>query len=281
MLGTPTQDGNTNGLDGTLVASLVGTSAGQPGYTLAADANRDGVINAADVQLVAANYGFRTTQPPLAAAGTVLTHIGLPVQFDLTPQATDPQGNPLFFTIVGAVNGMATLNPDGHTVTFVPTAGFTGTASFQFRADDGQELSAPATITVTVSAATLVSLDFQAPEPRLAVGSGSQITVVGNFADEQGVVLDPSYLTFQSTNPATATVSGTGGLVGVAPGTSILIVSAAGLQAQTAVTVGTLTNALSLELSQYGLNVYPPSVSLSSNGGTHCRLMCILAMTCI
>src|SRR5262249_55196223 len=130
-------------------------------------------------------------------------------------QATDPQGDPLFFRIVGADDGTATLNPDGHTVTFVPAAGFTGTADFRFEADDGLELSAPASISVTVSAAPLLSLDFQAREPRLAVGGGTQIVAIGNFADQQGVVLDPSYVRFQSMDPAVATITSLGGLEGL------------------------------------------------------------------
>ena len=64
IAGDANQDGDVNGLDGTLVANVVGTSAGQSGYTAAADANRDGIINAADVQLVAANLGFQKTSPP-------------------------------------------------------------------------------------------------------------------------------------------------------------------------------------------------------------------------
>ncbi len=268
IAGDANQDGDVNGADGTLVAGLIGTTVGQPGYTIAADANDDGVIDAADVQLVAANYGFEATQPPVAEAGTTLTHAGLPVQFDLAPQATDPQGDALYFHITGATGGTATLNPDGHTVTFVPAAGFTGTGGFQFVADDGLELSAPATITVDVSAAALLSIDFQVHEPRINVGAGMQMLAIGDFADQQNVVLDPSYVTFQSTNTSVATVSAVGQLVGVAPGTSVLIVSAGGLQAATAVTVGAPQGSLETTLYDEGLNTYPLAVALSSSGGT-------------
>ena len=270
IAGDANLDGNVNGADGTLLAKLIGITAGQPGYTAAADGNDDGLIDAADVQLVAANYGFQATQPPAVQAGNVMTHAGLPVQFDLAPLATDPQGDPLFFRIVGADGGTATLNPDGHTVTFVPAPGFTGAADFQFEADDGLELSAPGTITVTVSAAPLVSLDFQTREPRLAVGGGTQIVVIGNFADEQGVLLDPSYVTFESTNPQVATISSLGELAGLSAGTSVLLVSSQGLQAATAVTVGPATSLTSLDQTLYneGINPYPLAVSLSVEGGS-------------
>ncbi len=268
IAGDANQDGNVNGADGTLVASLVGTTAGQPGYLLAADANRDGVIDAADVQLVAANYGFRATQPPVVQAATVITHVNLPVQFDLAPQATDPQGDALFFHLLGADDGTATIDPDGHTVTFVPAAGFTGTADFQFQADDGLEVSKSATITVTVSAAPLVSLDLQTRAPRLAVGGGTQMVAVGNFADQQNVVLDSSYVTFQTAAPAVATVTSLGELEGLTQGTTILTVSAQGLLAATAVTVGAPEGSLNQTLYNVGINPYPLAVSLSADGGT-------------
>ncbi len=268
IAGDANQDGAVDGADGTLVASLIGTNAGQPGYLAAADGNDDGTIGAADVQLIAANYGFSPTKPPLAQAATVLTHSGLPVPFDLAPLATDPQGDPLFFRIIGSSGGVATLNPDGHTVTFVPAAGFTGAASFQYLADDGLELSAPATVTVNVSASPLVSLDFQSREPRMNVGGGTHVVVVGNFADQTDVVLDPSYVTFQSTNSAVATISPLGQLAGLTQGTSILIVSAGGLQAATAVSVGVPTDTLGQTLYNVGLNTYPLAVALSSDGGT-------------
>jgi RHS repeat-associated protein len=268
VAGDANQDGAVNGSDGALVASLIGTSAGQAGYVAAADANRDGVVDAADVQLVAANLGFQDTRPPLVTPGTVLTHVSLPVRFDLGPQAIDPQGYPVFFRVVSADDGTATLNPDGHTVTFVPAASFTGTAGFRFQADDGLAVSAPTTITVNVSSAPLVSLDFQTRQPRLPVGGSTQVVAVGDFTDQQNVVLDPSYLTLQSTDPAVATVSAAGRLGGVAAGTSVLVASAQGLQAATAVTVGVPQDPLGQELYQKGLALYPLSVSLSSAGGT-------------
>ena len=107
-----------------------------------------------------------------------------------------------------------------------------------FKADDGLEIVRPFDGDGQRQHRRFGKPGFPAIGSRaLAVGDGTQIIVVGDFSDEQGVVLAPSYLTFRSTNPATATIS-TGGLVGVAQGTSILTVSAQGLQAVTAVTVG-------------------------------------------
>src|SRR5262249_4970413 len=88
------------------------------------------------------------------------------------------------------------------------------------------------------------------------------------FTDEQGVVLDPSFVTFQSTNPSAAKVSAQGLLVGLSNGTSILTASAGGLQAATVVAVGLPQDALSRRLYDLGLDLYPQSVALSGSGGT-------------
>ena len=133
IAGDANQDGNVDGADGTLVAGLLGTLSGQPSYIAADDGNENGAIDAADVQLIAANYGFHATRPPVVQAATTLTHAGLAAQFDLAPLATDPQGDPVFFRIVGASGGTATLNPDGHTARFVPANGFTGSAELPVR----------------------------------------------------------------------------------------------------------------------------------------------------
>ena len=71
-------------------------------------------------------------------------------------------------------DGTATLSPDGHTVTFLPAPGYTGPASFQFAADDGYGTSAPATVSVNVSTAPLVDLDF-ATRP-IALDPGATLT---------------------------------------------------------------------------------------------------------
>src|SRR5207248_1218033 len=84
---------------------------------------------------------------------------------------------------------------------------------------DGYGTSAPATVTVHVSAAPLVHLDFQQRTPRLNRGDIRKVTFVGDFADQSGVVLAPSYVTFQSTSPAVASVSPAGQLSALADGT--------------------------------------------------------------
>src|SRR5262249_32484058 len=157
---------------------------------------------------------------------------------------------------------------DGHTVTFLSTSGYTGPASFQVQADDGYGTSAPATVSVNVSAAPLVKLDFAQRNPRLNPGEPGTAPLVGDFPDQQEVALPSSYVTFETTDPTVATVSASGLLNAVANGTAVLLASSHGIQAATAVLVGTPTDLTQQLLAGLGLTVYPQAVSLAAPGGT-------------
>ncbi len=295
VAGDANEDGKVDGLDAALVAQALGSSSGQVTYVAAVDANRDGTIDPNDAQLLGSNFGFVAIGPPVAHSSEALTHIDLPTSIDLTTLASDAAGDPLFFRIVGAQNGMATLAPGGRSVSFLPDVGFAGQGSFQFLADDGYGTSAVATVVVTVSNAPLINLDFQERAPRLQLGViGSwdaiwdvsvgdfvptgpapvvtpvdfQFNVFGDFADQQGVFLPSSYLTFQSTDLTVASVSSSGLLHAVNNGSTALVVASHGVQAATAVTVGIPESLLGQYLYALGLNAYPGAVTLSSKDGS-------------
>lgn len=85
--------------------------------------------------------------PPVATGAQISTLDGVPVGLPLA--GTDPDGDPLTFTIgTGPAHGTLTGTPP--TVTYVPDAGFVGADSVTFTASDGQAISAPATIAITV-----------------------------------------------------------------------------------------------------------------------------------
>ncbi|MDR9784982.1 DUF4082 domain-containing protein [Rhizobium redzepovicii] len=64
---------------------------------------------------------------------------------------TDADGDPLSITGVnGAVNGTVTFNSQTKSVTFTPTAGYTGAASFSYSISDGFGGTASATVSLTV-----------------------------------------------------------------------------------------------------------------------------------
>ena len=124
----------------------------------------------------------------------------------------------------------------------------------------------PATVSVNVSAAPLVSLDFTSRAPVLLVGSDQLMDVIGDFADQQGVSLPVSYVSFLSTDTTVATVTPAGRLTAIGSGSCVLLISSHGLQAATVVNVTTEDDFD--QSDDTGLDVYPGAVSLASSGGT-------------
>ncbi|MBL8485136.1 MAG: putative Ig domain-containing protein, partial [Rhodocyclaceae bacterium] len=295
VAGDVNHDGSVDGLDEAAQNAAMGRAAGQTGYVLGADANRDGTVDAADAQLLAANYGFRANRPPALQSATLLTHSGLPAHLDLSNYASDPEGDPVYFHVFNAQGGTAVLDPGGHSVTFTPLPGFSGQASFDLQADDGFMATAAVTQAVTVSNAPLVNLDFALRRPQLqlqvvgtqaaeydpavgdfvAVGPDPitlpvdfQVSVIGDFADQQGVVLPASYLNFASSDSSVASVDATGLLHATHNGSTILTVNSQGVQAATAVSVGVPPDTVGQYLYALGLDAYPDAVTLSTGGGT-------------
>jgi hypothetical protein len=71
---------------------------------------------------------------------------------------TDPDGDPLTVTGVrNPVNGAATFSAQTNTITFTPTPGYTGAASFTYDISDGRGGTASATAGVTVTPPGLFS----------------------------------------------------------------------------------------------------------------------------
>jgi MYXO-CTERM domain-containing protein len=73
---------------------------------------------------------------------------GVPMRDRL--QATDPDGDPFTFRVIVAPDhGRLAVHPDGR-YTYTPDAGFTGSDSFLFRADDGALQSDPGVVGIEV-----------------------------------------------------------------------------------------------------------------------------------
>ncbi|MDX6199719.1 MAG: large repetitive protein [Actinomycetota bacterium] len=92
------------------------------------------------------------TPVPVAVLTNDVSPLPLTVTGLTAPVVTPPLGPPS-----GVSAGSTTLNADG-TVTYTPTAGFTGIATFTYRVTDGSQTSAPATVTVTVTNAAPVAV---------------------------------------------------------------------------------------------------------------------------
>ena len=77
-------------------------------------------------------------------------------------QGSDLDGErPTFIVVSGTVeNGTLVLDPDTGAFTFTPTAGFTGTGSFDYRVTDSQATSAVRTVSFAIEAPTAASADL-------------------------------------------------------------------------------------------------------------------------
>jgi YD repeat-containing protein len=239
---------------------------------LGADANLDGRIDAADRQILFANLGYAPNLAPTIAAGTLRTHADLELLASLASLLSDPEGDPISLRVVDAQGGEARIVGDGTALSFMPSADFTGTGLVRLVADDGWSSSGETPITVDVSDAPLQRLTLSTQRPRLDLGQSLEISVVGDFADQAGVLLPASYLSFASETEAVATIGDTGRLVGAGRGASLISVSRGELSTVTMALVGDLMSATSAEEQALlvtditGITVYPEAITLQAGG---------------
>ncbi len=121
------------------------------GYTIEA-IDAAGNISAANVTLSETNLNDNA---PQAVNDSLQAVEDTPVTFlaeQLLSNDSDLDGNDLTIaSVTSGAGGTAVLNADG-SVTFTPNANFNGTADFSYTVSDGTQISAPATVTVEVSA---------------------------------------------------------------------------------------------------------------------------------
>ncbi len=120
----------------------------------------------------------------------------------ITLVGSDVDGDPLTYAIVtGATNG--TLSAvSGATVTYTPNANYFGPDSFTFRVNDGTVNSAPATVSITVTAVN----DAPVANPQsLTLSEDTSVNVVLTGFDVEGSPLTYTVVT----NPTNGTLTGT------------------------------------------------------------------------
>ena len=147
---------------------------------------RDAAGNVATSAIVGVNVS-NAAKPPVANADTATTIAGSPVTIPVLANDTDPNGFALTVTgVSNLVGGTAVIN-GGTTVTFTPTAGFTGTASFTYAIGNGNggTASAGATITVTAAPNPVANPDTATT----TAGTAATIAVLANDTDPSGFAL--------------------------------------------------------------------------------------------
>lgn len=196
MVGDLNRDGVINGVDSQQWEQFASSA------NIKDDLNGDGIINATDRQILYANYGWHANQTPVTASvlPTVLTHTDLAKQISLTSVATDFESDGVFWRILGATHGIASLSSDGQHLLFTPDAGYAGMASVRLQADDGFASAAPFDLQINVSDAKLLAIHL-ASLPSLRVGEFTVIKAAVDFADEKNVAIDDAhYLTVTQSN---------------------------------------------------------------------------------
>ncbi len=222
--------------------------------------------------IAAANPSNSDNNPPVVSPTNARTYTELETTISLKNLATDAEGDPLTISVLNPVNGTVIFNPLTNKASFKPATGFSGIASFDFLASDAFGSSTPARVTVNVSDVPLLNLDFVKRNPRLDAGESTELIVLGDFADQKGVVLPDSYLTYTSINPEVAPIHPTGKVTGLVNGTSVLSASRNNLQAVTPIRIGTMpapttdSQLHQILAEMYGLDPYPDAVSLTPGG---------------
>ena len=276
IAGDANRDTTVDALDASLIEAALGSVSGGVNYNANADANRDGLIDSTDIHFYRQDLGFVPNQAPVVLPITAAkTHIDLEIIKSVEQYIIDQENDPTVYRITGATHGTARIASDGRSVSFTPATGYFGPASFSIVADDGYSTSQVATVTVNVSDAPLVKLDFVVRQPRLDARHSMKLQLVGDFTDEQNVALPASYLQFQSTNPAGASISAGGVLTGIISGSTGVITASTAhgpggvtIQAATAFAVGIPTDQTQQFLYALGLDVFPGAVSLAAQTQT-------------
>lgn len=135
--------------DGSYVYTPTNGYVGPDSFSFTAN---DGTANSTNT-IVNVNVTAANTAPTVTT-GTGTTTVGTNFTGSLSPLGTDPENNMLTYSAVTQpAHGTLALNPDG-TFTYTPTAGFSGSDSFTFRANDGTLNSNVGTFNLTVNANT-------------------------------------------------------------------------------------------------------------------------------
>jgi hypothetical protein len=162
--GNPLTFGATNLPAGLTINSTTGVISGSIGPSADSPGLYQVTITAADTTAgVGASQTFGWTvgyKPVLADQQLAVVH-DQQLAVDLNDSAANLPSGPLQFTIVTNPAGTLTPTGDGHTFTYTPTPGWTGTDSFKIQASYGPATSNVATYTISVYDTAPVAEDQQ------------------------------------------------------------------------------------------------------------------------
>jgi hypothetical protein len=258
VAGDVNRDGRVDGTDAALLDELRRTG----GYDPRADFDLDGFLDASDTQLLFASLGYTANLAPVIDTAERKTYVDLELNWQLDALISDPENDPVVVGLVSATNGTARIGGDGQTLYFMPDPGFVGTGTVTLFADDGYSQSEPISLSINVSDARLLSIDFQMRAPQLRAGDAWPVFIVGDFEDEAGVELPLSYVTLETLDPSIARMTARGELVAFGHGTTVLTATRGEITAATAVAAGFPDTPLEMWTYFFGIDAYPGSFAL-------------------
>jgi VCBS repeat-containing protein len=188
LVAGPSHGALTLNANGSFAYTPVSGYVGSDSFTYRAN---DGTSNS-NVATVAITVTSVTNQPPVAVNDTYSTSANaalIQAAPGVLGNDTDPEGATLTAqSVAGPSHGTLTLNANG-SFTYTPVAGYVGSDSFTYRANDGTSNSNVATVamTVTSTSGVLLSDDFTRP-PNVPSPLSPWVNVQGNWAITNGVL---------------------------------------------------------------------------------------------
>ena len=189
-------------------------------------------VTASDAGMLSASQEFGVTveaanQAPVAE-GTIDDQsmvVGDEATLDVAASFRDPDGDELTFTANSSDTTVATVSPDGATVTVVAVA--SGNATVTVTATDPGGLSASQEFGVTVEAANQAPVaEGTIDDQTVVAGMESGVDVIDNFSDPHDDELTYSATSSDTTVTAVATEGTVVTVMGIAPGSATVTVTA-------------------------------------------------------
>lgn len=209
--------GNSSGLNYSLVSGPAhGTLSGTLPYVTYTPAPN---YSGADEFVVEVKYGraavrgtisltvVNTNTPPIVNDQTVTTTEDTPKVMVLA--GTDSDGDPLTFSVLTSPT-QGVLSGSGANLTYTPNPNYFGTDSFTYKANDGQEDSAPATVTIIITPqndAPVANSDIATTVKNVSI----TVNVLSNDTDIDGDALTVAVAT--TPRNGTATVNSTNKII--------------------------------------------------------------------
>ncbi|WP_413166581.1 Ig-like domain-containing protein [Capilliphycus salinus ALCB114379] len=168
-----------------------------------------------DTATVTVTVDTRPNTNPDAVDDTLITGFNTPVTINVLGNDTDPENDPLTITTFeqNSANGGTVARSENGQLIYTPAANFTGTDTFEYTINDGNEGTDTATVTVTVD--TRPNTNPDAVDDTLITGFNTPVTinVLGNDTDPENDPLSITTFDQNSANGGTVARSENGQLI--------------------------------------------------------------------